>query len=145
MKNIMIVYWSGTGNTQKMAVGIAEGAKADDIEVKMTTVDAAVKEDVLKADGIALGCPAMGNEILEESEMEPFVESLLTENLQGKPLALFGSFDWGDGQWMREWQERMEASGAKMVADGLTVQGTPDEEGMAESKKLGAKLVQALG
>ena len=145
MKNIMIVYWSGTGNTQKMAVGIAEGAKADDIEVKMTTVDAAVKEDVLKADGIALGCPAMGNEILEESEMEPFVESLLTENLQGKPLALFGSFDWGDGQWMRDWQERMEASGAKMVADGLTVQGTPDEEGMAESRELGAKLVQALG
>ncbi len=145
MKNIMIVYWSGTGNTQKMAVGIAEGAKADDIEVKMTTVDAAVKEDVLKADGIALGCPAMGNEILEESDMEPFVESLLTENLQGKPFALFGSFDWGDGQWMRDWQERMEASGAKMVADGLTVQGTPDEEGMAESKELGAKLIQALG
>ncbi len=145
MKNIMIVYWSGTGNTQKMAVGIAEGAKADDIEVKMTTVDAAVKEDVLNADGIALGCPAMGNEILEESDMEPFVESLLTENLQGKPLALFGSFDWGDGQWMRDWQERMEASGAKIVADGLTIQGTPDDAGMAESKELGAKLVQALG
>ncbi len=145
MKNIMIVYWSGTGNTQKMAVGIAEGAQSDDIEVKMTTVDAAVKEDVLKADGIALGCPAMGNEILEESEMEPFVEFLLAKDLQGKPLALFGSFDWGDGQWMRDWQERMEASGAKMVADGLTVQGTPDDEGMAESKELGAKLVQALG
>ncbi|HBE79147.1 MAG TPA: flavodoxin [Firmicutes bacterium] len=141
MKSIMIIYWSGTGNTQKMAVAVAEGAKIDDTEVKILTVDAAAQENVLKADGIALGCPAMGSEVLEESEMEPFVASLAGAKLAGKPLALFGSYDWGDGQWMRDWQECMETAGAKMVADGLIFHNTPDETGLAGCRELGKKLV----
>jgi flavodoxin I len=144
MKSIMIVYWSGTGNTQKMAVAVAEGAKTDDIEVKILTVDAAAEEDVLKADGVALGCPAMGSEVLEESEMGPFVASLAGEKLVGKPLALFGSYDWGDGQWMRDWQERMETAGAKLAAEGLIIQNTPDEAGLAGCRELGKKLAAMI-
>jgi flavodoxin I len=144
MKNIIIVYWSGTGNTQAMAEAVKEGAQGDALDVKVLAVSEAVKENVFKADGIALGCPAMGAETLEESAMEPFVASLQTGDLSGKPLALFGSYDWGDGQWMRDWQERMEALGARMVAEGLTVQNTPDQAGIAQCKELGAKLAAAV-
>jgi flavodoxin I len=144
MKNIIIVYWSGTGNTQAMAEAVKEGAQVDDLNVKVLAVSEALKENVLKADGVALGCPAMGAEMLEESEMEPFVEFLQAEGLNGKPLVLFGSYEWGDGQWMRDWQERMETAGARMVAEGLTVQNNPDEAGIAQCKELGAKLAAAV-
>jgi flavodoxin I len=97
MKKISVIYWSGTGNTQEMAVAVAEGAKAEGAEVNIVSVDKAAKEDVLNADAVALGCPAMGCEVLEEAEMEPFVVMIEKERLEGKPIALFGSFDWGDG------------------------------------------------
>lgn len=140
MKNLSIIYWSGTGNTQKMAEAVAEGAKQEGINVRILAVAEASKEDVLAADAVALGCPSMGCEVLEETEMEPFVESLESENLSGKPVVLFGSFDWGDGQWMQDWTERMEKMGARLLAEGLTVQNTPDEEGLALCRALGAKL-----
>ncbi|WHH58658.1 flavodoxin [Petroclostridium sp. X23] len=140
MKNITIIYWSGTGNTQQMAVAVAEGAKEKGMEVTLKEVANASVQDVLKADAVALGCPSMGCEVLEEAEMEPFVEALEKEDLKGKPMALFGSFDWGDGQWMRDWTDRMEKLGVKLVAEGLTVQNTPDENGIASCKELGSKL-----
>lgn len=140
MKNLSIIYWSGTGNTQKMAEAVAEGAKQEGINVRILAVAEASKEDVLAADAVALGCPSMGCEVLEETEMEPFVESLESENLSGKPVVLFGSFDWGDGQWMQDWAERMEKMGIRLLAEGLTVQNTPDEEGLALCRALGAKL-----
>ncbi len=140
MKNLSIIYWSGTGNTWKMAEAVAEGAKQDGINVRILAVAEASKEDVLAADAVALGCPSMGCEVLEETEMEPFVESLESENLSGKPVVLFGSFDWGDGQWMQDWAERMEKMGVRLLAEGLTVQNTPDEEGLALCRALGAKL-----
>lgn len=140
MKNLSIIYWSGTGNTRKMAEAVAEGAKQEGINVRVLAVAEASKEDVLAADAVALGCPSMGCEVLEETEMEPFVESLESENLSGKPVVLFGSFDWGDGQWMQDWAVRMEKMGARLLAEGLTVQNTPDEEGFALCRELGAKL-----
>lgn len=140
MKNLSIIYWSGTGNTQKMAAAVAEGARQEGVNVRILTVAEASKEDVLAADAVALGCPSMGCEVLEETEMEPFVESLESEGLSGKPVVLFGSFDWGDGQWMQDWMERMEKMGARLLAEGLTVQNTPDEEGLALCRELGAKL-----
>lgn len=85
----------------------------------------------------------MGAEVLEESEMEPFVMALEAAGLRGKKLALFGSYDWGDGQWMREWQERMEKSGAIMVTDGLIANNTPDADALGLCAALGAKLAGA--
>jgi len=141
MKNISIIYWSATGNTEKMAMAIAEGANVEGNIVKVIEVVKASKDDVLKADAVAFGCPSMGAEVLEEDEMEPFVQSLETENLKDKPMVLFGSYDWGDGQWMREWDDRMKSLGVKLLADGLTIQNTPDEEGLTLCRQLGTRLV----
>lgn len=145
MKKISVIYWSGTGNTEEMAKAIAAGAGVDGVSVNLLSVDRASKDDVLKADAVALGCSAMGNEVLEEAEMEPFVASLEGENLSSIPLALFGSYDWGDGQWMREWADRMKEQGASLVEEeGLIIHNTPDEDGLELCKKLGAKLAAAI-
>ena len=143
VKNILIVYWSATGNTEKMAMVIAEGANIEGNKVKVIEVAKASKDDVLKADAVALGCPSMGAEVLEEDEMEPFVVSLESENLKNKPMALFGSYDWGDGQWMREWEDRMKKLGVKLVDEGLIIQNTPDEEALIKCRQLGAKLINS--
>ncbi|MDF2984674.1 MAG: flavodoxin, short chain [Eubacterium sp.] len=111
MKNIAVIYWSGTGNTQQMALAVAEGAKGGDAQVVVKEVANASVQDVVASDAVALGCPSMGSEVLEESEMEPFVQSLEALDLKDKPLVLFGSFDWGDGQWMTDWEERMSSLG----------------------------------
>lgn len=140
MKKISIIYWSGTGNTQKMAIAISEGAKEGGNEVNILSVDNASLEDVLNADAVALGCPSMGCEVLEESEMEPFVAKLEDIKIDGKPMALFGSFDWGDGQWMHDWEERMKKTGASLICEGLTIQNTPDDEGLEACRELGKKL-----
>lgn len=140
MKKAALVYWSGTGNTEAMAKAVAEGAESAGIEVVVKEVGQADASFIKDADAVALGCPAMGAEVLEESEMEPFVSSLGSAELAGKPLALFGSYDWGDGQWMREWEERMRGLGAEMVAGGLSVQNDPKDEDLARCRELGAKL-----
>lgn len=141
MKNIAVIYWSGTGNTQRMAVAIAEGAKAyDETSVKLMEAGRASKEDVVSADALALGCPAMGEEALEEEEMEPFVDALEEKELSGKPLVLFGSYDWGDGQWMRDWEERMKGKGAVLLESGLIIQNTPDDEELDRCIALGQRL-----
>ena len=98
-----VIYWSATGNTEAMAQAIAQGAKEAGADAALLSVDAASAEDALQADLLALGCPAMGAEELEEGEFAPFFESI-EGSLAGKKLALFGSYDWGDGEWMRSWQ-----------------------------------------
>lgn len=93
-------------------------------------------------DALALGCPAMGGEVLEESEFEPFF-SELEGKLSGKKVALFGSYDWGDGQWMRDWQQRTEAAGAKLVAaEGLIVHLTPEAADLEQCAALGKSLAE---
>ncbi len=144
MKNIAIIFWSGTGNTQQMAEAVSTGATTDATAVKVIPVDQASQANLAAADAVALGCPSMGCEVLEETEMEPFVAAIAPEALAGKPLALFGSYDWGDGQWMRDWEERMAATGAKLVDSGLTIHSTPDADGLEQCKALGAKLAAAL-
>lgn len=140
MKEVVIVYWSDTGNTKMMAEAVARGASAEGTSVKMLEVAQATKEDILKASAVAFGCPAMGDEVLEESEMEPFISALSGEDLQNKPCVLFGSYDWGDGQWMRDWVDRMKAFGVNLLADGLIIQNTPDTDGLAECNQLGKRL-----
>jgi flavodoxin short chain len=144
MKKIAIVYWSGTGNTQAMAEALAKGVKAAGADAVLTEAGKAKTEEVLAADAIALGCPAMGAEILEEEEMEPFVAALTAKGTGDKPLALFGSYDWGDGQWMRDWEERMKGAGGKLTAPGLIINLTPDAAGVEACEDLGKKLAGAV-
>ena len=144
MKKITVIYWSGTGNTEAMAEAVAAGAGSEGVEVTVVPVSEAAKADLISADAVALGCPAMGDEVLEEGEMEPFVSTLEQAGLHGKPLALFGSYDWGDGQWMRDWAERMKACGAQLVNEGLIVKNNPDEMALDKCKKLGAELAAAI-
>ncbi|WP_378954129.1 flavodoxin [Pelosinus sp. sgz500959] len=139
MKKIAVIYWSGTGNTEAMAKAIAEGAQNANTEVSLLSVDQASMDDVINADSIAFGCPSMGAEVLEESEMEPFIESIEGE-LSGKPVALFGSYGWGNGEWMQDWVERMNGCKAKVIGEGLIIMGAPSDPDLEECKTLGIEL-----
>lgn len=135
-----IVYWSGTGNTEKMAQligkGITEGGKeAEVINVSDVNVNELLNEDIL-----VLGCSAMGDEVLEESEFEPFIEDISTK-ISGKKVALFGSYGWGDGQWMRDFEERMIGYGCSIIGDPLIVQNEPDDDEQ-ECVDFGKKIAQ---
>lgn len=140
MEKVLVVYWSGTGNTRRMAEAVAEGARSAGAEVALTEVGRAAPEAAGEYGHIAFGCPSMGDEVLEESEMEPYfaaVEPALT----GKKVALFGSFGWGDGQWMRDWESRVKAAGAELCnGEGLICNEAPDSEALASCNKLGESL-----
>lgn len=143
MSKIRIVFWTQGGNTQAMAEAIGEGVREAGKEAEVVFVSS-ITADELKEDPVfALGCPAMGAEVLEEGEMEPFVMEVETF-AAGKKIALFGSYGWGDGQWMRDWEERMTAAGATLVGgEGLMCHETPDEEGLEACKELGRQLANA--
>lgn len=137
MKKISIIYWSGTGNTEAMA-GILKEAVSDGNDVKVINVSEASKDDVSGADVVMLGSPSMGSEVIEESEMEPFVDSIASVS-SGKNMILFGSYGWGDGEWMRNWKERMEGYGVNVLSE-IICQGAPDSECEAQCKEV-AKLI----
>ncbi|MDR2602051.1 MAG: flavodoxin [Spirochaetaceae bacterium] len=142
MKKVLIVYWSASGNTELMAKEIASGVKKAGGEAELKTPGAVSPQAVKDAPALAFGCPAMGDEVLEEEEMEPFIASLSKDELAGKPLGLFGSYDWGDGLWMRSWVERMSSLGAKVDGSGLIAHLEPDAAVLAECAKLGARLAE---
>ena len=139
MAKIAVVYWSGTGNTEQMASAVAEGAKEKGAEVEVITASDFNGDMVSQYDGIAFGCPSMGDEVLEESEFEPMFESCKGQ-LSGKAIGLFGSYDWGDGQWMRDWEETCKAAGANLVNEGVICRQEPDEDGIAACKSIGQLL-----
>ena len=140
MKKTAVVYWSSTGNTEAMAAAMAEGAKDAGAEVELLTVDKADAAALSEAKAFALGCPAMGAEVLEEGEMEPFVTEL-EGCVAGKTIGLFGSYGWGDGEWMRDWVERMTAAGATVVGgEGVICQDAPDDDAKTACEELGKKL-----
>ena len=118
-----VIYWSGTGNTAAMASAIAAGMGEG---TELYSVDQ-FTGDIAEYDKIAFGCPAMGDEVLEEGEFDPFFSSI-EGKLGGKKVALFGSYGWGDGQWMRDWAERTTKTGANLYDDGLLVNGFPDDD-----------------
>ena len=132
-----IVYASTTGNTEAMAQAIEKGAKSSGAAVIMKKADDASAADILKADVIILGSPAMGAEVLEDS-MESFFASI-EGSLSGKKVALFGSYDWGDGQWMRDWAARVKSAGGTMVnGEGLIAHLEPDADAIKACEDLGA-------
>jgi flavodoxin short chain len=142
MKKIFITYWSGSGNTETMANSVAKGAGENGGEVVVKPVGSASIDMVKGADAMAFGSPAMGAEVLEEGEMEPFIASLGSADVQGKKLGLFGSYDWGDGQWMRDWVERMKGLGAAVDGEGIIAQLEPDEAALTRCYELGKRLAE---
>ena len=140
MSKIIVAYWSQTGNTEAMANAVGEGIKAAGGEADVVPVSAVSVDELKAASSFALGCPAMGAEVLEESEMEPFVEEV-EGFAAGKKIALFGSYGWGDGQWMRDWAQRAQDDGAQLFSEeGLICNETPDDDVQAACRKLGADL-----
>lgn len=140
MSKITVVYWSQTGNTEEMANAIGKGIEEAGKQAKVVEVSNVSLDSLKESTTFALGCPAMGAEVLEESEMEPFVEKV-EKFASGKEIALFGSYGWGDGEWMRDWEERMVNAGANIVGEkGMISQETPDDAVLEECKNLGKKL-----
>ena len=139
MSKVAIVYWSGTGNTEAMANAVAEGAKAQGAEATLFSAgefDAALMDNF---DAVAFGCPAMGAEVLEEGEFEPMF-SACEAKLAGKKIALFGSYGWGDGEWMRNWEETCATDGAALACESVICQENPDDDALTACKALGAAL-----
>ena len=140
MSKISVVFWTQGGNTESMANAVVEGIKEAGKEAEAVFVSD-MNIDELKGEGVfALGCPAMGAEVLEESEMEPFVADV-EGFASGKKIGLFGSYGWGDGEWMRTWAERMEQAGAQIVGgEGLICHGTPGADAIDECESLGREV-----
>ena len=143
MSKVAVVYWSSTGNTEAMADAVVNGAKEKGADVTLYECADFRPELVGEYDAIAFGCPAMGDEVLEEDEFEPMFDGC-KDALKDKKIALFGSYGWGDGEWMRDWTTRMEAAGATVLnGEGLICHETPDEDGLSECRELGKQLANA--
>ncbi|MDR0376641.1 MAG: flavodoxin [Spirochaetaceae bacterium] len=140
MKKVLVVYWSGTGNTEAMAKQLAKGAEDAGAGVIVKTAAEAAAGMVKNAEALAFGCPAMGAEVLEESEMEPFISGLSQDDVGGKPAVLFGSYDWGDGQWMRDWVDRMKGLNAVVEGEGIISQLVPGEDILNACYESGKRL-----
>ena len=140
MSKIAVVFWSGTGNTEAMAKSVASGAVAAGAEVDILTASEFDAAKVAEYDAIAFGCPAMGSEQLEEEEFEPMFE-LCKLALKGRRIALFGSYGWGDGEWMRSWEASARGCGAELACESVICTDAPDEEAAAKCEALGRALV----
>ena len=139
MSKVAVVYWSGTGNTALMAQAVAEGAKAKGAECDLLTSAEFTADMVDNYDAIAFGCPAMGAEVLEESEFEPMFAEC-EPALNGKKIAIFGSYGWGDGEWMRNWEEDCKAAGAELACDSVMSNEGPGDAEVKSCEDLGAAL-----
>ena len=138
MSKIAVVYWSGTGNTAAMAEAVAEGAKGKGAEVDVFNSSEFDASKVDGYDALAFGCPAMGAEVLEETEFEPLFASC-EPKLSGKKVGLFGSWGWGNGVWMEDWKIRTQGTGADLVG-AVACMEAPDDNAKAECKALGESL-----
>ena len=140
MSKIAVVYWSGTGNTEAMAAAVTEGAKEAGAEVSLFAAAAFDASLMDSFDAVAFGCPSMGSEELEESEFAPMFAAC-EEKLKGKKIALFGSYGWGDGEWMRNWEETCLADGAVLAGNSVICNEAPDDTAIAACRSLGAACV----
>ena len=140
MDKVIVAYWSQTGNTAAMAAAIGEGITEAGKEAVVTDISSVSMDDLQAASAFALGCPAMGAEVLEEGEMEPFVTEV-EAFASGKKIGLFGSYGWGDGEWMRNWVEQMTGAGAEMIeAEGIIANEAPDADAQAACEAAGKEL-----
>ena len=141
MKKTAVIYWSGTGNTEAMANAVLEGMKSAGADAALLTVDQVNTADLGSYAAIAFGCPAMGSEVLEESEFQPMFDSCKAL-LAGKPTALFGSYGWGDGEWMREWENDCRAAGIPLACESVICCEAPDDEALDKCRALGRALAE---
>ncbi len=141
MSKVAVIYWTGTGNTEQMAEAIAAAAKNHGAEVDLFNISDGEPE-VDSYDVLAFGCPAMGDEVLEESEFEPFYAGL-EDSLDGRKVALFGSYSWAEGKWMEDWTERAKSKGAVLVCDSYPQFEAPDAEGLEKCEAFGKALAEA--
>ena len=139
MKKIAVVYWSGTGNTEAMAKAVAEGAESAGAQVTLLTPDKMNVSELGSYD--AIGFPAMGSEVLEEMEFQPMFDEV-KRSLGGKSAALFGSYGWGDGEWMRSWEKDCDDSGLRLVCESVTCCETPDDAALDACRALGKELAK---
>ncbi len=140
MSKTAVVFWSGTGNTEEMANAVLEGMKENGADASIYSADAFQAGDVDAYDAIAFGCPAMGAEVLEEDEFQPLFDECKPA-LEGKKVALFGSYGWGDGEWMRNWEDDCKDAGIELACDSVVCNDAPDEDAITACKGLGAALV----
>lgn len=140
MSKVAVVYWSGTGNTEAMANAVVDGATEAGAEVTLFTASEFDESMVDSFDSIAFGCPSMGDEVLEESEFEPMFTAC-EPKLSGKKIALFGSYGWGDGEWMRNWEETCNSLGAELTYESVICTDMPDDDAITACKSLGVSLV----
>jgi len=135
-----VVYWSGTGNTEAMAKAVAEGITGAGAEAEIIFATDFTPDKVNDYDAIAFGCPSMGAEELEDTEFAPMFDAVLPK-LPGKKIALFGSYGWGDGEWMRNWSAQCEEKGLALACDFVICNEAPDEDAVLACRNLGAALV----
>lgn len=140
MSKIAVVYWSGTGNTEAMAKAVVSGAQAAGAEAELLTALEFSPDRVINYDALAFGCPAMGAEELEEDEFEPMFTACKAV-LKGKRIALFGSYGWGDGEWMRSWETMAKGYGAALVTESVICADAPDADAVSACEALGRALV----
>ena len=134
-----IIYWSGIGNTERMASLIAQGAESSGADVTIKNVADASPEELGQYDAIALGSPATNSECVEESEMAVFLKDAVPY-LADKPTGLFGSYGWGGGEWMRKWADEMRRAGVLLIDDGLAVRESPEGVSADKCVEFGNKL-----
>ena len=139
MSKIAVVFWSGTGNTEQMAYAVMEGIKEKAAEAALFAASEFGASMVKQYDAIAFGCPAMGAEVLEETEFQPMWDAC-EGALGGKKVALFGSYGWGDGEWMRSWEDACGSAGAVLACERVICNEAPDEEALEACRALGGAL-----
>lgn len=142
MKKVAVIYWSGTGNTEAMAQLVAGGVQNAGAEAEVLTPDAVEADLIDGYDAVALGCPAMGAEQLEETEFEPMYQAIRGK-LSGKPVGLFGSYGWGDGEWIRIWSDDVNEAGANQVVEAVMANGAPEGDDADACTAMGAALANA--
>ena len=141
MKKVAIIYWSNAGNVEVLADRIYNGSKEAGAEVNIKLVKDAKVEDVMGADAVAFGSPSMDNNRIEQTEMEPFIKQFQLLPINNKPLVLFGSFGWDDGEFMREWKKRMKECGFNLIGE-ITVKESPSNDEMEKAIELGRLLAK---
>ena len=139
MSKVAVVYWSGSGNTEEMAKAVVKGAQDKGADAELIYCSDFSVSKVADYDAIAFGCPAMGAEVLEESEFQPMFDEVSVA-LGGKKIALFGSYGWGTGEWMENWENDCKGAGASLACDSVICNNTPDDEGLMQCEALGAAL-----
>ena len=139
MKKTAVIYWSGTGNTEAMAQAVLDGMKEAGAEAAIFTASEFNPDKINDYESLAFGCPSMGSEQLEDTEFEPMFDECKS-SLSGKSIALFGSYGWGNGEWMETWEDDCRSVGANLVCDSVICNDAPDDEALEKCKSLGKAL-----